>query len=67
MFIAHEFCVDEYLKEGENTLTVHLRSALVEAQDKDYTLKMLIDSHGRYEKSTVWNCRYRDRSGTDLL
>ncbi|MBR2353596.1 MAG: hypothetical protein IKA76_03745 [Clostridia bacterium] len=50
MFIAHEFCLDGYLKEGENTLTVHLRSALVEAQDKDYTLKMLTDSHGRYEK-----------------
>ncbi len=53
MFIAHEFPVDGYLKDGQNTLTVHLRSALVEAMDKDYTLKMLIDSHQRQEKRHI--------------
>ncbi len=41
MFIAHEFRIDEYLRDGENTLTVHLRSAIIEAQDKDYPLKLL--------------------------
>ncbi|MBR6794898.1 MAG: hypothetical protein IKM52_02180 [Clostridia bacterium] len=32
MLIPHEFCVDRYLREGENTLTVHIRSAVLEAQ-----------------------------------
>ena len=32
MFIAHEFKIDEFLCDGENLLTVHLRSATLEAQ-----------------------------------
>ena len=40
-FIAHEFRVDPYLKDGENTLTVHIKSPILEAQDKEYYLKLL--------------------------
>ena len=40
-FIAHTFRVDTWLKAGENTLTVHIKSPVVEAQDKDYYLKLL--------------------------
>ena len=42
MYISHEFRVDEYLKEGENTLKVHLRSALLYGQKKDFALHQLI-------------------------
>ena len=28
MFIAHEFRVDEFLRDGENTLSVHIKSAV---------------------------------------
>ncbi len=41
MFITHEFKIDEFLVAGENTLTVHLSSVTVAAEDKDYTLKVL--------------------------
>ncbi len=41
MFIAHEFKIDDYLKDGENILKVHIKSPIVEAEDKDYTLKLL--------------------------
>ncbi|MBQ9975592.1 MAG: glycoside hydrolase family 2 [Clostridia bacterium] len=40
-FISHEFCVDEYLVEGENTLTVHLSSAVLDSFNHDYTIKSL--------------------------
>ena len=40
-FIAYEFRIDELLCDGENTLTVHFRSATLEALNKDYTLKLL--------------------------
>ena len=40
-FIAHEFRIDKLLCDGENTLTVHFRSATLEAHQKDYTLKLL--------------------------
>jgi len=40
-FIAHEFCVDNYLVDGENTLTVHLKSATLASFDYEYTIKML--------------------------
>jgi len=45
MFISHEFRIDEYLTDGENTLTVHLRSPLLEADKMDYTLKVLRNSN----------------------
>ncbi len=41
MFIAHEFKVDEYLKDGENVLKVHLKSVLLESYEKEYTIKLL--------------------------
>ena len=31
MFIRHEFKVDNIIKDGENTLTVHIKSAVLEA------------------------------------
>lgn len=37
MFIAHEFEVGQYLKSGENTLTVHIESPVVAAHQMDYT------------------------------
>lgn len=43
MYIAHEFKIDEYLHDGENTLTVHLSSAILDTQSKDYYLKLLCD------------------------
>ena len=39
--IAHEFKLDGLLRDGTNTLTVHLRSALIEGQNRDYPLKLL--------------------------
>ncbi len=41
MYIAHEFRVDEYLKEGENVLTVHLSSAILKAHSYDYPIRIL--------------------------
>lgn len=37
MFIAHEFEVGRYLKDGENTLTVHIESPVVAAHYMDHT------------------------------
>ena len=48
MYIAHEFRVDKYLKAGENTLTVHLKSALLYGQRQAFTLRQLIFG-GRHE------------------
>ncbi len=39
-FIAHEFRIDDYLKDGENLLTVHLKSAIIESFYKDYNVKL---------------------------
>ena len=50
MFISHEFRVDEYLTEGENTLTVHISSAAIAANDAEYSvLSMLTWSNGATE------------------
>lgn len=38
MLIAHEFDVSTYLKDGENMLTVHLKSATLANNDADYTV-----------------------------
>ena len=40
MFIRHEFKVDDFLKDGENTLTVHIKSAVIESDNFDYTVKV---------------------------
>lgn len=41
MFISHEFRIDDYLEDGENTLTVHLRSATLAADTEDYPIRLL--------------------------
>ncbi len=41
MFIAHEFRVDELLADGENTLTVHIKSATLAADAEDYPIRLL--------------------------
>lgn len=41
MMIAHEFRVDEWLREGDNSLTVHIKSATLAARNEDYDLKLL--------------------------
>ena len=41
MFIAHEFRIDGLLKDGENTVTVHISSALLSANGEDYPLRLL--------------------------
>ncbi|MBE6551430.1 MAG: glycoside hydrolase family 2 [Ruminococcaceae bacterium] len=41
MFISHEFRIDRYIEDGENVLTVHIKSAVLEADREDYTLKIL--------------------------
>ena len=38
MFIAREFDVSSYLQDGENTLTVHLESAVLAAHKKDHPI-----------------------------
>ena len=38
MFIAHEFEVGDYIQDGENTLTVHITSPVLETHKKDYTV-----------------------------
>ena len=45
MFIAHEFPVSGALRDGENILVVHLRSAMLEAQQADYDLKVISSDH----------------------
>ena len=41
MFISHEFRIDELLVEGENTLTVHISSATLAADEEDYPIRMM--------------------------
>ena len=41
MLIAHEFRVDDTLRDGENVLTVHINSAVLSANKKDYPLRLL--------------------------
>lgn len=38
MFIAHEFEVGRYLKDGENTLSVHISSPTVHTHSRDYDI-----------------------------
>ena len=40
--IAHEFRVDEHLADGENTLTVHVSSAVNFSKEQDYPLRSLL-------------------------
>lgn len=39
MFIAHEFDISKYLRDGENTLTVHIKSPVIYANRFDYPVK----------------------------
>lgn len=41
MLISHEFRIDEFLEDGENTLLVHIKSPLACADGHDYTLKLI--------------------------
>ena len=49
-FISHEFRIDEWLSDGENTLTVHIKSATVFADTMDYPIRTLfsINADGSY-------------------
>ena len=40
--IHHELRVDGYLQDGENTLTVHIRSAMNYAREQDYPIRSLL-------------------------
>jgi len=48
--ISHEFRIDDYIKDGENTLTVHIKSATAKADAEDYPIRLLhsIDIDGCY-------------------
>ena len=50
MLIAHEFRVDKYINDGENILTVHIKSAMARANAEDYPLRLLtsLDVDGCY-------------------
>lgn len=41
MLIPHEFEVGKYLSDGENTLTVHIRSSCKYLHEKDYDVKAM--------------------------
>ena len=41
MLIAHEFKIDDYIADGENRLTVHIKSVTVKADREDYPLRLL--------------------------
>ena len=41
MFISHEFLIDNYIRDGINEITVHLKSVILEADRKDYNLKTI--------------------------
>ena len=43
--IAHEFRIDELLKDGENILTVHIKSAILLADKEDYPIRLLYSQH----------------------
>ena len=49
-FISHEFRIDEWLTDGENTLTVHIKSATAFANSMDYPIRTLfsINADGAY-------------------
>ena len=41
MLISHEFRVDGYIKDGENTLTVHIKSVTEKADGEDYPVRLI--------------------------
>ena len=49
-FISHEFRIDDFLKDGENTVSVHIKSATVFADSMDYPIRTLfsINADGSY-------------------
>ena len=42
MFIAHEFNISSYLKSGENTLTVRIKSPVDLAHNRDYPVRTML-------------------------
>jgi len=64
MFIEHEFRIDEYLRDGKNTLTVHILSAVLEGETHDSDLKLIIRGRG-YEGQ--WIRRAPHSYGWDIM
>lgn len=52
MLIAHEFCVDNFLLEGKNRLTVHIKSPAVWLNDQDFCMNDVKASWLTYKSST---------------
>ena len=42
MMISHEFAVGEFLQEGENTITVHIKSPIIAAHYENYTVAAMM-------------------------
>ncbi len=40
-FIAHEFRIDKHINDGENLLSVHIKSATLYARSEDYPIRVL--------------------------
>ena len=64
MFIEHEFRIDGFLKDGENTLTVHILSPVVEGEKNDFDLKLIVRGRG-YEGQ--WVRRAPHSYGWDIM
>ena len=58
MLIPHEFEVGQYLADGENVLTVHLRSPMRRAREYDYTIKVLSGSPVTTESRYIRKARH---------
>ncbi len=52
MLIPVEFKVDDYIKVGQNTLKVHIRSEIEETYNKEFTLKYLSTARHEYGRHT---------------
>ena len=44
-FIEHEFRIDDFINIGENTVTVHIKSAILYAKGEDYPIRLLHSQH----------------------
>ena len=64
MFIEHEFRIDKYLKDGENTLAVHIFSPVLAGEDNDFDLKLIMRGRG-YEGQ--WIRRAPHSYGWDIM
>ncbi len=46
MMISHEFAVEDLLCDGENTVTVHIQSPVIDAHKKNYTVASMMSWGG---------------------